>query len=1557
MPPRVSPIPQGKKPIATPRPPFPRGTVQTTRLPFTPPSAESREIRAPAPETEFGTPISIGWRLRQLPYDVQAQYRVRRKYADSTMSDDEVLAGVLQTASQPRPSIFQRLKGGALTGLTVALSPLNRATEFAVGQFTDLEGLDPEAKAATINRFLGGIPGSSPIRAVKTGYEAAALARAGLQGARAVRAVRELPLKPAEVLQRRGVGVARGAAPPPLEPSFTTPEKGIADFNELLAELDEIPQRQAEISERLAGLRDLAKQPRPVRPNIASGISDDAIIKVAQDKGLDPYNLDWADALDPKRLRSELEYANQNFLSTEGSRAFLGGRRRAPIRELQTDLANLRAREQELKAAVAKYTEALQSGKLPGPPPPVVFRPTPEQESIARSMGMRVGGTGPAAQAGMGIGEKPAQGTLLAAQGAPDITPPLTVAPARAAPPAGQAALDYSKEAVARRGAEARQLEKDIAASLREKGQAAQPIITEAAGARPSAAPPGGAVSPPSAAPPLWGGPPTRPPGTGGGGWRPPGDSPPRVPGDPPRPGTPASVTRWIADRATQGELPSQTLLRTHEGAITAENARVALWVKEGSEALHKLGIGVTRRGQLVPRTQDIPTLDALNNALHNPSRVASGEIIVPKGYEAAYKQLRASADWEEAARIDFDPNQATIQDYFYRGWRMPEGQAATSQGGGPLVKKPAFKKPRVDATYQEMRAAGFEPLFWNPYQQAGFSRMQGHTYREQMELVAHLKGMGEDFIRPHAAGVFPPGWRVPEVGPAFEGKPFATVDATGAPVAMRTQRYMTLDSVADMLENAYGKPVRPDLLGKVTIGGKVINTLDVADWLTFVPKRTKLIGAFFQHLDYLQRNGAGSWAHAADALASGHPVESVMSLARYPQQAVEVLGANFVPGIRKSLAQQLTSTTPLLKGRPGVHLLGISEAGLSHKLDTAMFPKDMDKLVRRVADETGVVGKFKQMGRAIGDLEHATREGLFEGTGRAAVITDIKNNIAQMTARMYPELNDLQLNGVIARIANVKYSMIPASQSIIQNRVIRETGRRVFFSINEAEGLLRQSAGAIHGPQQAYYRKHWLGTFLFLSAVAETIHYASTGKLLPWDRFNPISKDDWSVLPISYNTKFLSPTLPFQGRGGSEITLDLVNQMDTALRVLHPLQFLSSRESVPIRALLNQFQGKDFLSAPIDDVGPAGVVSRTAQLATDLFSPIGPGGIAAELARRSIPGGEKVVPEGESRLGLLGQAFQGTGVNLRAATNAQLYEAMAQKLFGKGFDELVLPDGSRDYTRRRQVREEPSLKAEIEARREQRGNTSEAVRAKLEEKREALQRITETGQTAFQELGEWAERTAVGKLKPGEEPLGREALREKIKDISRTKRSAMARERKAYEEFAQQYKVEEFEETLPEAIQRQDFLSRYNNADLLDVAGDWNYSKRQGIKEKAERDFGKATVQHWLQDGARETHPIIQGWFDGLETYRNYFETLDDLLESAPVGLRREIKDLDFMTAAERDPGVLAILEKTVSPEALKWQKMATEMRKQARRDDSGLDAWLFAYGYVDARVKEARR
>ena len=716
-----------------------------------------------------------------------------------------------------------------------------------------------------------------------------------------------------------------------------------------------------------------------------------------------------------------------------------------------------------------------------------------------------------------------------------------------------------------------------------------------------------------------------------------------------------------IANQATRGEKPRETLLRRHGGAVRAAENEARIIVDKGGASLQRSGIGKAIGGRTVPRQEDIPQLDELFNALHNPSAVERGEIVVAPQFADDFARLRELTNWEFKARIDFDPNMARVDDYFYRGWKPPEGMFADS---GELVKgsvgrRPAFKMPRVNATYREMREAGFEPLFWNPYEQWRVSRLQGIRNREQAALINHLKQIELALPNSREQGLI--GWRTPDIGPVFRGKPYATVADDGTPVVAFTERWVVPDELANRLETLYGVPLKE--VGKIYPFGKEIDLLKVVDAVTFIPKRAKLIGSLFQQIDFLWRNQFGSWAAMVDDLYHGHPVSAVKKLAAYPRSATSMIQANLGPGARLRIRETLNSTEPLLPDRPGVHFRGIMEGGLS-VIDPTMLPGDIDKAARVVAQQNNLLGVRSVM-RIVAEFESAARRGLFEGWYPAAQITDIRNNIAPMLAREFPNHTDAQLNGEIARRTNLKYSTIPAEQSIFQNRFVRGILSRAFFSPGEGEGLLRQATGAIRGPQSAFWRKHWIGAYVGLLSVANVIHFASTGKPLPAERWVPLSKDNWGPLPVSYNRDFASPNIPLVGRSGVPLMLDLVNQMDTALRILNPGSFLSSRESVPLRAITNQKKAENFYGQPIDTVGPlGGIVSRSAQLASDLFLPIGPGEAALQEARTRIPAVAAVVPETEGRIGTAGRVLQAPGLNIRAETTPQFMDRAVSLIF-----------------------------------------------------------------------------------------------------------------------------------------------------------------------------------------------------------------------------------------------------------------------------------------------------
>jgi hypothetical protein len=390
--------------------------------------------------------------------------------------------------------------------------------------------------------------------------------------------------------------------------------------------------------------------------------------------------------------------------------------------------------------------------------------------------------------------------------------------------------------------------------------------------------------------------------------------------------------------------------------------------------------------------------------------------------------------------------------------------------------------------------------------------------------------------------------------------------------------------------------------------------------------------------------------------------------LAKWPKSAAEIVHSTFSPGARARLAKLGVDPKSLWKNRKISNLM-LREEGLSLRDPTLGI--DLDDVIRQVKQEPRIVKLGKAPIRALDSLERQWRQGLFQGTYPAAILSDVKNNIGPMLMRQHPEATDRQLAGMIATAANKLYSVIPESQSVIQNKQARWFLTRFLFSLGENEGLLRSFTGAISGPNAALFRTRLLGIYLGLMGLASTIHFASTGKPLPLDRFVPVSKDKFGPLPFGYNTDFASPTLPIKGRGGVDIELDLVMQQDTIFRILDPKSFLNARFSVPVSTLRNQVEGTDFFGAPIDTVGPGGIFSRTSQLVQDLFAPIGAGQAGLEIFRNNVEESEGLITPGEGRLGTAGLGFQAGGVNLRAERTPELLDRVrGEVLRDRGIEE-----------------------------------------------------------------------------------------------------------------------------------------------------------------------------------------------------------------------------------------------------------------------------------------------
>ena len=623
-------------------------------------------------------------------------------------------------------------------------------------------------------------------------------------------------------------------------------------------------------------------------------------------------------------------------------------------------------------------------------------------------------------------------------------------------------------------------------------------------------------------------------------------------------------IWRRVVDHRVAREPISTTLLRLHEAKLTHMERAATIMVADGSKMLQKAGIGQWHRGHLVPRpgTNDLERLDKLYDALHNPSLVESGDIVVEEALRETYDLVRWLTNFEEAARVRFDPEMSKIMDYMYRGWKAPKN-ASVFNGEGELVWNPSFRKPRRDATFREMRNDGWQPMYWNPFEQWKLSRYQGIKYRQQMMLVEVMKSEEAGLARKVLHGNKDPNMRVPEVGPAFEGKPYVNNQGDQA----KTAQHEVDKSTAKILEAMYGrKPTRWPGEDKI----KLRHIQKIVDWLVFIPKQVALFGSFFQHLDFILRNGksaftrmvtdiergTGTIGKAITGQPGGDLRKGIMEIAKspvavgvWPKNVLEVIITGYSRDWRTNIMRVMDDKTPLIPGRPDINMYNISRAGLAWK-DTTLFKADMDNEIAEIWAESDFKRRALSPLRAIQKFDFNSRQALFEGVYPTAIVTDIQRYMARSIYDQYSHLSDAKINSMIAMTANKAYSVIPPTQSVVKSRFFRALLSRLTFSFSENEGLLRQGLDALmpmggdtstplldslaklddeqygafkrkvgrfakgvdYPTTGSYARRQWLGAVLFLGLVANVIHFASTTKVTDLLK-GEINDDTWGEL------------------------------------------------------------------------------------------------------------------------------------------------------------------------------------------------------------------------------------------------------------------------------------------------------------------------------------------------------------------------------------------------------------------------------------------------------------
>tara|TARA_R100001594_G_scaffold68938_5_gene103272 strand:+ start:1560 stop:6986 length:5427 start_codon:yes stop_codon:yes gene_type:complete len=817
---------------------------------------------------------------------------------------------------------------------------------------------------------------------------------------------------------------------------------------------------------------------------------------------------------------------------------------------------------------------------------------------------------------------------------------------------------------------------------------------------------------------------------------------------------------QWLNDKL------GEQLITKYEGTLNSHLAKVQDFNIKGAKMMEELGLGERVRGLTFGTERYFQVSEeawgTLNNpgplrvlyrALHNEgdgvnqwiSGVDSSGIQFTHPAMAANKTrqrqdmfntLREITDYEESMRIDFDPNIGRIKDYFYRGWKLPEDAAGNSipPNMSRIGQRPSYLKGRTAATYMEMEEAGFEPMFRNPFEQSAYSQQQGIKYRLQSELVDwlqsdkvglahHVEGkMGIDELNTKfaASGVK---FRVPEVGPAFEGKGYEIIEASGKreefdvgviagssvgdpsrKIVIKAGQIAVPEKVADTLESIFrGGATSWEKTIRVTIPttNKVvpINLVKVLDALVFIPKRIKLFASLFQATDFMRRIGVGGTHGALDAVweglarglspkesfeagrVTGEVSQSFRSIGQGWWDVISSYGAAGKTDYYRNLLRS-TKTTGAEAVAEGTSMTwdGLVRNGLNVRDLTILPGEDIARMVDSVASNAGFP---KKMLRHIKELEYSSRRGLFDRVYPAAIMTDVKFNLIPIARRAYPNATDEQIMALVAKQANLKYSTLLRSQSAVRSG-FREILTRLMFSLNENESLIRQVTGSVAGTQTGFWRKYWVSAALFFAVTSNVIHGSTTlvtdgeFKPLPKERYIPWREKNKGWWKFGYNNRLFSPDIPIRSRSGELASIDMLGQLDMAGRMFDfnhvPLDtFVFSRLGATAGAFVHLIQGKDFYGRETDKFGWSG---KLLQFAYDVGVPIGMGEAGVGLVREAVgdkelpsmgkfiaPGAtvKDILPVAEPALGVLGQLVEATGENIKAPTGRQLQKQMIQ--------------------------------------------------------------------------------------------------------------------------------------------------------------------------------------------------------------------------------------------------------------------------------------------------------
>jgi hypothetical protein len=742
-----------------------------------------------------------------------------------------------------------------------------------------------------------------------------------------------------------------------------------------------------------------------------------------------------------------------------------------------------------------------------------------------------------------------------------------------------------------------------------------------------------------------------------------------------------------------------QRIIAEWEGWTNTDEAKTAQWVADKVKLFDEVGgIGdITRASdEVVKALDEAQEAYKVNATARNAAKVRrlqtnaapKGEIVdlfkylhgesvrPPSRFEPIIKPLKEMLKQEEYEMLHFDPDiskRIFLHPHYFPGqWgKRPNVEVgfAPHQRKLSAGMKAARQRKRItdqdgnpiDKAFSQWLNEGYEPQSWNPFYMVAARRIDGTVFRESQKLIVRLQrnnlAMTAKSLEKHpkyySSGELIPGSdyvRVIGGGPLFDGKSFRIGETNNFRL---TDPILVHKDIRNILETTFNS--MPNWGAQRWFGiGKPIDNAEVVRNVSNFYKSLKVLASTFQHIDFMTR--AGGAAFSTTGLRTG-------AFAKYPSLIGNVLRTQLSPNARRTLQRKINSgeAMPGLKTKDGetISLELIAKAGWETRGDTTVLLTaregglEMGKsLLDSLPKIAGVPLKRLQ------SFNDWWQKGLFQGVYPQVQVHTLQNFIVPKLLRAHPDWTAKQIAASAAVEVNKMFSTLPAWQSKIHNKNIRELLRVLIFSTNESESFLKQSLGAIRGPNKGLWLEYWVGLTIFMGGIANALHFAATGKPLPAGAYSPVTWNaPYSPFKIGYNNGWLSPEAPgISGRGDTPITIDMVGQQDTMFRwALGGWDAIEARQNVVPSALVNQANGRDFFGRKLE-----GTLDRAITGLWDLGMPIGAGHLVGGLSQL-FPDAPIPTRESEGRLGARGQIIQAVSVGLKSMPTSKLFDHYTQ--------------------------------------------------------------------------------------------------------------------------------------------------------------------------------------------------------------------------------------------------------------------------------------------------------